>query len=77
MQDNASVAVVIYVDGVAAMGTGAGSAGSRLCDTTGLASHSRTALAVVGPGSHNVTVTGQVLGSGTGKLFRSITVVEN
>ena len=72
-----ALAVVIYVNGVAAAGTGASSAGSRLCADTLIAAASRTAFITVGPGTHTVQITGQIIGSGTGRLFRTVTAVEN
>jgi hypothetical protein len=72
-----ALAVVIYVDGVAAAGTGASSAGSRLCSSNGMSANSRTAFITVGAGSHTVQITGQILGSGTGTLRRTTTTVIN
>jgi len=71
------VAVVIYVDGVAAAGTGASSAGSHLCSDTIITAGSRTAWITVGPGTHTLQITGQVLTSGTGTLYRTTTTVLN
>ena len=71
------VAAVIYVDGVAAAGTGAGSAGSHLCSTDIPTAGSRTAFITVGAGTHTLQITGQVLGSGTGTLYRTTTTVLN
>ncbi|HEY0143809.1 MAG TPA: hypothetical protein VGF48_23175 [Thermoanaerobaculia bacterium] len=75
--DGNAVAVVIYIDGVAAAGTGASSAGSRLCMTDDIAAHSRTAFLTVPAGNHTVQITGQILGSGTGTLRRTVTTVQN
>lgn len=71
------LAVVIYVDGIAAAGTGASSAGSRMCADTLIAAASRTAFITVGPGSHTVQITGQIIGSGTGGFLRTVTAVQN
>jgi hypothetical protein len=72
-----ALAVVIYVDGVAAAGTGASSAGSHLCMTNDIAAASRTAWITVPAGNHTLQITGQILGSGTGTLRRTTTVVQN
>ena len=71
------VAVVIYVDGVAIAGTGASSAGSHLCASDIITAGSRTGFITVGPGTHTLQITGQVLGSGTGTLYRTTTTVLN
>jgi len=72
-----ALAIVIYVDGVAIAGTGAGSAGSQMCMTNNVEAASRTGFITVGPGAHTVQITGQVLGSGTGRFFRTVTAVQN
>ena len=72
-----ALAVVIYVDGVAAAGTGALSAGSRLCSSNLSVGATRTAFITVGAGSHTVQITGQIIGSGTGGLRRTVTAVQN
>ncbi len=72
-----ALAVVIYVDGVAAAGTGASSAGSRLCSSDLGSANSRTAFITVNSGSHTVQITGQIIGTGTGTLRRTVTAVEN
>lgn len=71
------LAVVIYVDGIAAAGTGASSAGSRMCADSLITAASRTAFITVGPGSHTVQITGQIIGSGTGGFLRTVTAVQN
>jgi hypothetical protein len=71
------VSVIIYVNGVAAAGTGASSAGSHLCSDTIITAGSRTAFITVGPGTHTLQITGQVLTSGTGTLYRTTTTVLN
>lgn len=73
-----ALAVIIYVDGVAANGTAALSAGSQLCMTADVAAHSRTAWINVPAGNHTLQITGQILGAGTaGTLRRTTTVVQN
>lgn len=73
-----ALAVVIYVDGVAANGTAGGSAGSQLCMTADIAAHSRTAWINVPAGNHTLQITGQILGVGTaGSLRRTTTIVQN
>lgn len=72
-----ALAVIIYVDGVAIAGTGALSAGSQLCMNSNIEAASRTGFITVGPGAHTVQITGQILGSGTGRLFRTVTAVQN
>jgi len=72
-----SLAVVIYVDGIAAAGTGASSAGSQLCGSDVISAASRTAFITVGAGSHTVQITGQIIGGGTGRLRRTVTAVQN
>lgn len=72
-----ALAVIIYIDGVAANGTAASSAGSHLCMTNDIAAHSRTAFLTVPAGNHTVQITGQILGSGTGTLRRTVTTVQN
>jgi hypothetical protein len=71
------LAVIIYVDGVAAPGTGAGSAGSRMCADTLITAASRSVAITVGPGAHTVQVTGQIIGSGTGGFLRTVLTVMN
>ncbi|HEX6082945.1 MAG TPA: hypothetical protein VF266_00365 [Thermoanaerobaculia bacterium] len=71
------LAVVIYVDGIAAAGTGASSAGSRMCSSNLISAASRTAFITVGPGTHTVQITGQIIGSGTGGFLRTVTAVQN
>ena len=72
-----AVGIIIYVDGVAAAGTGALSAGTRLCSSDFPSTNTRISFITVGAGTHTVQVTGQIIGTGTGNLKRTTTVVQN
>lgn len=77
-----ALAVEILVDGTPAPGTGAGSAGSRLCSSTdGFVAAVRNVVPVVSPGLHVIQVRVAVLSSSAGtytaKLRRTVLTVES
>ena len=69
-----AVYVDILVDGYSASGTSVTL--SRLCLDTYLSSHTRNVFATVGAGSHTVQVASYT-SSGTGKIRRSVLLVQN